>query len=89
MIILAKIHYKTYSNKLLAIVKAFETWRRYLKDCKYEFLIFTNYNNLRYFINMKSLYFGQVCYTQALSEYEFLIDYYQVKTNRITDTLSR
>lgn len=32
--ILAKTQYKTYDQKLLAIVEAFKTWRYYLKCCK-------------------------------------------------------
>ena len=31
----AEIQYKTHNDELLAIVKAFKTWRHYLKSCKY------------------------------------------------------
>ena len=58
--ILAKTWYETYNGELLAIVKAFKTWRQYLEGCKYEVFVFTDYNNLRYFIDMKSLSFKQV-----------------------------
>ena len=53
--ILVKIWYKTHNGKLLAIVKAFKTWRPYLEGCKHEVLIFTDHNNFRYFMDRKSL----------------------------------
>ena len=43
----AETQYNTHNNKFLAIVKAFKTWRHYLKDCKSEVPVFTDYNNLR------------------------------------------
>lgn len=44
--IFAKFQYKTYDQKLLAIIKAFKTWRHSLKGYKYEVFVFTDYNNL-------------------------------------------
>ena len=55
--ILIKIWYKIYTNKLLAIIKIFKTWHYYLKSCKYKILIFINYNDLYYFIDIKNLNF--------------------------------
>ena len=55
--ILAATLYKTYKIELLAIVEVFKTGQYYLKCCKYKILIFTNYNNLYYFINTKNLSF--------------------------------
>ena len=52
--------YKAYDGKLLTIVETFKTWKYYLKDCKHEILIFTNYNNPYWFIDMKSLSSKQV-----------------------------
>ena len=56
----AETQYETYDGKLLAIVEAFKTWRHYLKDCKHEVLIFTDYNNFRRFMDTKSLSSKQV-----------------------------
>ena len=53
----AKTRYKTHNDKLLAIVEAFKTWQHYLKDYKHKVLILTNHNNLRGFMNTKSLSF--------------------------------
>ncbi len=43
--------YKTHNGELLAIIKAFKTWRHCLKGCKYEVLMLTDINNLQRFID--------------------------------------
>ena len=58
--ILAETRYETHDAELLAIVEAFKTWRHYLEGCKYEILILTNHNNLRWFMDTKSLSSRQV-----------------------------
>ena len=55
-----EIWYKTNNGELLAIVKAFKIWRHYLKSCKYKVIVLTDYNNLRCFIDTKSLSSRQV-----------------------------
>ena len=56
----AKTWYKTHDGKLLAIVKAFKIWRHYLEDCKHHVVVLTDHNNLRRFMNTKSLSSRQV-----------------------------
>ena len=51
----AEIKYETYNGELLAIIEAFKTWRNYLKKSQYEVLVLTDYNNLRQFMDIKSL----------------------------------
>ncbi len=63
--------YKTHDQELLAIIEAFKTWRHYLKGCKYEVLVLTDYNNLRQFMDTKSLSSRQVRWAQELSRYHF------------------
>ncbi len=62
---------KTYNQELLAIIEVFKTWHHYLEGYKYKVFIFTDYNNLRQFIDTKSLSSRQVCWTQELSRYHF------------------
>ena len=85
----AETRYKTHNNELLAIVEAFKTWRHYLEGCKHEVLVLTNHNNLRWFMDIKSLSFRQVCWAQKLFYYHFQIDYCQGKANRAADALSQ
>ncbi len=85
----AETRYKTHNQELLAIVKAFKTWRHNLEGCKYEVLVLTDYNNLRRFMDIKSLSSRQVRWAQELSRYHFRIDYRQGKANAAADPLSR
>ena len=84
-----KTWYETHNGELLAIVKAFKTWQHHLEDCKHEVLVLTNHNNLRRFMDTKSLSSKQVRSAQELSRYHFRIDYCQGKANGAADTLSR
>ena len=69
--ILAETWYKTHNGKFLVIVKVFKTWHHYLKGCKYEVFVLTDYNNFCYFMDTKSLSFRQVRLAQELFWYYF------------------
>ena len=56
----AETWYETHDGELLAIVEAFKIWRHYLEGYKHEVLMFTDHNNLRQFIDTKSLNSRQV-----------------------------
>ena len=83
----AETWYKTHDTELLAIVEAFNTWCHYLEGCKHEVLVLTDYNNLRRFMDTKSLSSRQVRWAQELSRYHFQIDYWQGKVNEAADAL--
>ena len=85
----AKIWYKTHNGKFLAIVEVFKTWHHYLEGCKHEILLLMDYNNLRRFMNTKSLSSKQVCWAQKLFWYHFQIDNCQDKANAAADALSQ
>ena len=86
--ILAEIRYETHNGELLGIVKAFKTWRHYLKGSWHKVLMLTDHNNLRRFMDMNSLSSRQVRLAQELSRYYFRIDYCQDKANGAVDALS-
>ena len=85
----AEMRYKTHNGELLAIVKAFKTWRYCLEGCKHEVLVLTNHKNLRRFIDTKRLSSKQVRWVQKLSSYYFWIDDCQGKANGVADALSQ
>ena len=85
----AETWYETHDGELLAIVKAFKTWRYYLEGCKHEVFVLPDYNNLRYFMDTKSLSSRHVCWAQKLSQYYFCINYYQDNANVAADALLR
>ena len=70
-----KTQYKTHDGEFLAIVEAFKTWRHYLEGCRHKILVFMDHNNLRCFMDIKSLNFRQERWAQELSRYHFQIDY--------------
>lgn len=80
-IIPVKTWYSMHNQELLAIVESFKTWRYYLEGYKYKLLVLTDRNNLRQFINTKSLSSRQVWWAQELFQYIFQIDYCQSKAN--------
>lgn len=77
-----------HNQKLLTIIEAFKTWRKYPKDYQKKVFILINHNNLRYFIDTKSLSSHQVPWTQKFSQYYFRDHYCQEKTNGVVDALS-
>ncbi len=54
--------YETHDQELLSIVEAFKNCRHYLEGCKYEVLALIDHNNLRRFMDTKSLSSRQVCW---------------------------
>ena len=87
--ILAETRYETHDVEFLAIVEAFKTWRHYLEGSQHEVLVLTDHNNLRRFMDTKSLSSRQVRWAQEFSRYHFRIDYRQGKANEAADALSR
>ena len=85
----AETRYETHDGELLAIVEAFKTWRHYLEGSQHEVLVLTDHNNLRRFMDTKSLSSRQVRWAQELSRYHFRIDYYQGKANGAINAMSR
>lgn len=55
--IFAETRYKIYNPELFAIIEAFKTWRYYLENYKYKFIVLIDYNNFCWFIDIKNLRF--------------------------------
>lgn len=79
--------YKSHEYDLLAIVATFETWHQYLESSKYEILDFTNYNNMRRFMDPKNQSSRQVYEALELLKDRFQINYCQRNTHEATDTV--
>ena len=60
---LLRLRYTTHDKELLVIVEEFKIWQPYLESCKYEVLILIDHNNLRRFMDTKSLSSRQVRWT--------------------------
>jgi len=52
---LSELNYNIYNKELLAIVAALKKWRHYLKEAKYQTLIYCDHKNLIHFTTTKKL----------------------------------
>jgi hypothetical protein len=52
----AEINYDVYDKELLAIITAFERWRRYLQGAQHQITILCDHRNLQYFATTRVLY---------------------------------
>ncbi len=57
-----KTGYETHNQEFVAIIEAFKTWCHYLKGCKHKVFVLNDHNNLRQFMNTKSLSSRQICW---------------------------
>lgn len=85
--ILVETQYMTHKSKFCTKIQAFRTWCHYLQDCKYGFLILSDYDNLFYFMDTKNLISRQIYYTQKLSIYHFPLILNKTKLTVLTTAL--
>ena len=78
-LIAAEINYDTHDQELLAIVKSVQHWRRYLAGIHFELI--TDHENLKWFMETKTLNHRQVRAYLTLSEYDFTIIHRAGKNN--------
>ena len=74
---------------MLAIVEAFNTWKRHLEGSAYPVTVYTDHKNLEYFLNTKVLNRRQARWTQTLAGFDFKIVYRPRPKNQKPDALSR
>ncbi len=67
--------YKTHNQELLAIVETVKTWRHYFEGYKYKLLVLSDHNNLRWFMDTKSLSSRLVRWAPEFFRYHFRIGY--------------
>jgi hypothetical protein len=51
----AEMNYDIHDKELLTVITAFQKWKIYLKGIKYQVKVFTDYQNLIYFLTTKEL----------------------------------
>jgi hypothetical protein len=77
----------TYDKEMLAIIHALVKWKQYLLGAK--FLVKTDHNSLKYFLNQKSLSVEQQKWVSKIQVFDFEILYKKGKENLVVDGLSR
>jgi hypothetical protein len=78
-LIAAEYNYDTHDQELLAIVKSLEHWRHYLEGIHFEIL--TDHQNLKWFMETKTLNHRQVRSYLVLSRYDFVLNHRPGSTN--------
>jgi hypothetical protein len=87
--IFTEMNYKTHDQKLLIIVECFKHWKHYLKRNYHTMKIFIDYNNLKDFMNVKTLNKWQIKWTIRLISFDFIIKHRFEKINLIDDSSRR
>src|SRR5450755_3322308 len=85
----AEMNYDIHDKELLAVITAFQEWKVYLEGAKHQVKIFTDHQNLTYFLTTKELNRRQVRWAELISSYNFKIYYYKGSENGRADALSR
>ena len=79
--IAAEQNYETHDQELLAIVMAFKQWRHYVEGAAHPIEVLTDHNNLKGFMNVKSLNGRQARWAMKLAPYDFTISHRSGKSN--------
>ena len=85
----AEINYPVYDKELLAIVDSLDHWRYLLLGSPGPIRIFSDHKNLVYWSTAHKLNRRQCRWSQALSDYDFVIQHVSGKSNHVADALSR
>jgi hypothetical protein len=87
--IFAEMNYKTHDQELLIIVECFKHWRHYLKKNYDTMKILIDHNNLKDFMNVKTLNEQQVKWAMRLINFDFIIKHRFEKINLVDDSSKR
>ncbi len=85
----AERNYGIGNKELLAIVYCFEEWHLYLERSRYAVQVFTDHLNLQQFITKIALNQRQIRSSLLLANYNFKIQFRQVKSNTKANPFTR
>ena len=85
----AERNYDIHDKELLAIVVAFMEWRHYLAGTEKPVTVYTDHQNLQYFLTTKVWTHRQIRWAQKLSGFNFKIVYRPGTKGGKPDALSR
>jgi len=82
-------NYDVHDKEMLGIIRALEAWRHYLEGVKHELEIWTDHQNLQYFMSAKKLNCHQARWVLFLSCFNFHLIHKSGSLMKKADTLSR
>ena len=83
------MNYDIHDKEAAAIIMAFKEWEHNLKSCREKIEVFTDHDNLRYFMTSKTLTRRQARWATFLGEFDFIVTYRPGDKNGKPDALSR
>jgi hypothetical protein len=77
----AKINYETHDKELLAVVDSFKVWRHYLEAALFMPMVYSDHQNLDWFVVTKELHRRHARWAQELASIDFTIVYHPGSQN--------
>jgi hypothetical protein len=81
-------NYEIHDKGMLAIVQALEEWRHFAKGTQHKVKIWTDHQNLEYFMTVQKLNWQQARYSLYLSQFNFTLHHRLEKSMGKPDALS-
>ena len=85
----AERNYDIHDKELLAILVAFLEWKHYLQGTEKPITVYTDHQNLQYFLTTKAWMARQIRWSQKLYDFNFVIVYRPGVKGDKPDALSR
>jgi hypothetical protein len=85
----AEVNYEIHDKELLAIIEGFKNWRHYCIGTELPVQVFTDHNNLRYFMSSRYLNRRQARWSLFLADYNFEMVVRPGSQQVVSDALSR
>ena len=82
-------NYEIHDKKMLAIIRGLENWRYLLEGTYFKFKIWTDHNNLEYFMKMQKLNHRQARWALYLLRFDFTLKHVPETKMGKADGLSR
>jgi len=82
-------NYKIHNKKMLAVIRGLENWRHLLEGTRFKFEVWTDHNNLEYFMKAQKLNQRQAQWALYLSRFDFTLKHVPGTKMEKTDGLSR
>ena len=82
-------NYEIHDKEMLAIIRGLEAWRHLLEGAQFKFEIWTDYNNLEYFMKVQKLNRRQARWVLYLSRFDFTLKYVAETKMEKANRLSR
>ena len=85
----AERNYDIYDKELLAIVESFQHWRHYLEGARHRIEVFSDHENLQYFLEKRHLNRRQARWAEFLGPFDFHVNHRAGRLAQKVDVLTR